>query len=87
MLSNVHGSNLAELDHLVTTLDRAQLIAMLQTAIELLKAPMIPKGFLTKLSDALKEGAINAAKEKTQVVIGAAMGLGGSALWTFITSH
>lgn len=58
----------------LTDLERAQLIALLETALQLLKAPLVEKGFLKKVAEAAKDGSKNAVQKKSEVALGYALG-------------
>jgi len=58
----------------LSELERAQLIALLETALALLKGPLVEKGLLKKVADAAKDGATSAAKKHTEMALGYALG-------------
>jgi hypothetical protein len=48
IISNVERSNLPEHEQLLNSIEKKQLIAILETALEVLKAPMVEVGLLKK---------------------------------------
>lgn len=83
----VRSSNLPPNEQLLTDIEKAELIAILETALNILKSPMLERGLLTKLGGFLKDAAIKAGKDKTQVAMGIAMATGGKALRDFIGQY
>lgn len=66
------NSNLPQSDLALTQIERAQLIAILETALALLKAPMVEKSLLKKARSSLGEVASKVAKKKTEAALGQA---------------
>ncbi|MBA3447837.1 MAG: hypothetical protein H0T56_09560 [Pseudaminobacter sp.] len=58
----------------LSQLERAQLVALMETTLALLKGPLVEKGLLKKVADAAKDGAISAAKRNTEMALGYALG-------------
>src|SRR5262249_55081015 len=59
-------SNLPESEQALTQLERQQLIALLETALSLLRSTVVESSLLEKAGNALSEGAMAAAKAGTQ---------------------
>lgn len=66
----VRASNLPEEDRALSDIERAQLIAVLETAISLLKAPLVERGLLLKCSDWLKRTAARVGQRKAEESLG-----------------
>lgn len=67
-------TNLAPDQAALSELERAQLIALLETTLALLRGPLVEKGLLKKVADAAKDGATSATKKHTEVALGYALG-------------
>jgi hypothetical protein len=63
-------SNLSSEEQILTELERRQLIALLETALALLKSPMVEKSLLHKVGEALKRAADSAAEKGVQKGVG-----------------
>ncbi len=63
-------TNLPEDQAALTDIERAQLIAILETTLAVLKAPMIEPGLLKKTASIAKEVAERTAKKKTEEALG-----------------
>jgi uncharacterized protein YheU (UPF0270 family) len=63
-------SNLPPEEQILTELERRQLITLLETALALLKSPMVEKGLLRKVGEALKRAAGSAAEKGVQKGVG-----------------
>ncbi len=72
----VHASttNLPPDQRALTDIERAQLIAVLETALNVLKSPMIEKGLLKKASGMVKRAVAQAAEKQTEIAFSAAGG-------------
>lgn len=68
------ASNLPPDQAALTELQRAQLIALLETTLALLKGPLIEKGLLRRALEAAKDGAANSAKKHTELALGYGLG-------------
>ena len=80
------GSN-ASGDHAaLTDIERASLIAVLETALAVLKSPHAEKGLLQKLKDMLGKTAKQAAEKETEEAFGTAADLAKNALGGVIKS-
>lgn len=66
ILLDLKRSNNSPEDRIFSELDRQQLIALLQTTLNVLKSPMVEKGLLLKTREALQRAAISAAKKQAQ---------------------
>lgn len=64
------SSNLPPEDQMLTELERKQLIAVLETVLAVLKAPMVEKGLLKRAGEALQRAAVSAAEKGVQKGIG-----------------
>lgn len=74
------GTNLPPPERALSDIERAQLIALLETALQMLKAPLVEKGLLTTLKNAAKAGAENSVQKHSEL----ALGFGLSKLWDLI---
>jgi hypothetical protein len=63
-------SNLPPEEQILTELERRQLITLLETALALLKSPMVEKGLLRKVGEALKRAVGSAAEKGVQKGVG-----------------
>ncbi|RDJ16941.1 hypothetical protein B5K06_00720 [Rhizobium grahamii] len=66
-------TNLPEAQAGLTDIERAQLIAILETTLAMLKAPMIEPGLLKKTAKMAKDVAQKAAKTKVEEALGASL--------------
>ena len=66
----MRSSNLPEEDRALSDIERAQLIAVLETAISLLKAPMVERGLMLKCSDWLKRTVARVRQRKAEETLG-----------------
>lgn len=64
------ATNLPEEQAALTAIERAQLIAILETTLAVLKAPMVETGLLKKTASLAKEVAQSTAKTKTEEALG-----------------
>jgi hypothetical protein len=67
------STNLPEHEAALTDIERAQLIAVLDTAIAMLKGPMVEQGLLKKLGKMSKETAQKAAQKNAEQGLGEGM--------------
>ncbi len=58
----------------LSDIERAQLVALLETTLAILKAPLVEKGLLKKVADAAKDGAASAVTKKAEFALGYALG-------------
>lgn len=73
VLTHAKGTNLPPDQRAMTDIERAQLIAILETALQILKAPLVEKGLLNKAKEAAKEGAANSVRSGTEKALGYAL--------------
>lgn len=66
-------TNLPEDQAALTNIERAQLIAILETTLAVLKAPMVEPGLLKKTARLAKEVAERTAKKKAEEALGAGL--------------
>jgi hypothetical protein len=67
-------NNLSEDQAALTDIERAQLIAILETTLAMLRAPMVEKGLLKKTARVGADVAQKAAKAKIEEALGATLG-------------
>jgi hypothetical protein len=82
LLSNVvvlaRGTNVP--DSALSPIERAELIAVLETALLMLKAPLVEKGFLKRLKSTLSDVSKRVAERQVELALSAACAAAGSAL-------
>ncbi|WP_417497205.1 hypothetical protein [Maricaulis sp.] len=66
----VRASNQPDDERALTEIERTQLIAVLETALSILKAPLLEKGLLEKCRDLLKRAARRTAENKVEETLG-----------------
>lgn len=66
VLSGITGSNLPADQQALSEIEKAQLIAILQTALKLLQSPMVERGLIRRLTQMLKDAAIKAGEKQVQ---------------------
>ena len=66
IIDSARGSNLPESERALSDIERVQLIAILETALKLLKAPMVEKGLLKKSREGLWDVAKKTAQKRTE---------------------
>lgn len=69
-VSRASGTNLPPSKAALSEFERRALIDLLETAIQMLKGPLIEKGLLKTLGDAAGQGAASAVKKGTEVGLG-----------------
>lgn len=74
VIEHATTSNLPPRERALTALERAQLIAVLETALSMLKAPMIEKGLLKKAGGMVKRAAEKAAEKQVEIAFSTAGG-------------
>lgn len=87
IIDQARSSNLPENEQALSDLERHQLISLLETALNVLKSPLIEEGLLKKTGKALKKFALSTAEKKVQAGLGKLAALGGDKLWEFIQNH
>ena len=80
------STNLPEDQAALTDMERAQLIALLETALLMLKGPMVERGLLKKLSNAAEEAAIKAARKSVEQGMAEAISVAAPRIWELIKS-
>lgn len=65
-ITRINNSNLPPEEYFLNELERAQLIALLETTLNMLKSPMVETGMLKKVSASLKDAAKKASNKKLQ---------------------
>jgi hypothetical protein len=75
IIEHAKHSNLPLEAQALTELERAQLVVILETALAVLKSPMVEVGLLKKARSALGAGAIKATEKGTQEGLGQVMGI------------
>jgi hypothetical protein len=73
IVEQVQHSNAPPREQLLTEIERQQLIAILETALTVLRSPLIEKGLLAKTQSVLKRGAESAAEKGVQQGLGKLM--------------
>jgi hypothetical protein len=66
IIAQAAHSNLPPDDQILTSIEREQLIAILETALNVLRSPLVEKGLLKKTQGVLKRGAQSAAEKGVQ---------------------
>jgi hypothetical protein len=64
------STNLPEDQAALTDIDRAQLVALLETTLAVFKAPMVEPGLLKKLQRTATDAAMETIKSKTELALG-----------------
>jgi hypothetical protein len=77
-------SNLPPHERALTDIERAQLIAVLKTALKILEAPMMEKGLLSKAKEAMEKGALSAIEKGVENGFSFAAGFAAGKLSDFI---
>lgn len=85
ILVQVKGANRTA-DEVLTDIERAQLVAVLETVLQVLKAPMVEKSLLTKAQEALTRVTSRTAEKQAEQGLGKATGEGARMLLDLIKS-
>ncbi len=80
------STNLPPERQALSEIERAQLIALLETALQLLKAPLVERGLLESLTEATTSGATRAVGKGTELAMGYGLGKLGELLAKLIKS-
>lgn len=80
-VTRARGTNLPPEKAAFTEFQRKALIDLLETAVQMLKGPLVEKGLLRKLGDAAGEGAATAVKKGAEVGLGFVL----KRLWELLT--
>jgi hypothetical protein len=86
VIQHATATNLAPAERALSEIERAQLIAILKTAITMLEAPMIEKGLLKKAKEAMEKGALKAVEKGVENAFSFAVGVAVGKLTDF-TGH
>lgn len=84
ILVQTKGANEPPDQQILTEIERQQLIAILETALNVLRSPLIEKGLLTKAQGVLKKGAESAAEKGVQQGLGKLMEGAGARIMELI---
>lgn len=79
-------TNLPPEQQALSQIERAQLIAILETALQILKAPIMEPGMLKKAQEKLKRLADKTVEKQTEAGLGNAASEGARMLWELIKS-
>jgi hypothetical protein len=79
-------ANAPEDQQALTKIEREQLIAILETALSVLRSPIVETGLMKKARAALERGAISAAEKGLQEGLGALMGVASHGIGDLIAS-
>jgi hypothetical protein len=85
IVENVKHSNLPSSEQALSEIERKQLIVILETALAMIKAPMVERGLLKQTRSALESGAVKAAERGTQEGLGQMMNAAGRHLMDLIS--
>jgi hypothetical protein len=86
IIQQVKYTNLPPNQQVLSEIERQQLITILETALNLLRSPMVEKGMLKKAGDVLQRNAVQAAEKELQEGLGGLMGVGGKLIGEIIKS-
>jgi hypothetical protein len=86
ILRQVRGSNLPQSEQALSEIERQQLIAILETALNILRSPAIEKGLMRKTKDLLTTSAQKAAEKEAQEGMGKLMKAGATILGELVKS-
>lgn len=73
IIQQVRHSNVPPEDQLLTEIERQQLIAILETALNVLRSPMVEAGLLKRTTTTLRKAATSAAEKGVQQGLGKLM--------------
>ncbi|MCZ7466413.1 hypothetical protein [Rhizobium rhizogenes] len=79
-------TNLPEDQAALTDIERAQLVAILETTLAVLKAPMLEPGLLKKTARVAKEIAEKTARKRVEEGLGVGLSYAAKKLWELIAS-
>ena len=86
IVEQVKHSNLPPEQQAMTDIERGQLIAILETALAVLKGPLVEKGLLKKARAVLESGATKAVEKGVQEGLGQVMGIAKGRIAELIAS-
>jgi hypothetical protein len=73
IVQQIRHANAPPEDQILTDIERQQLIAILETALNVLRSPMVEKGLLRRATSTLQKAAENAAEKSIQQGLGKLM--------------
>lgn len=82
-VTRARSTNLPDDKAAFTEFQRKALIDLLETALQMLKGPLVEKGLLRRLGDVAAEGATRAVKKGSEVGLGLAL----KRLWELLTQY
>jgi hypothetical protein len=85
-VAQLKGTNSSPDQQALTELERAMLVTVLETALQVLKAPMVEKSLLTKSQEALKHVATRTAEKQAEQGLGKLAGEGARMLLDLLKS-
>lgn len=85
VMGHATTSNLPPNERALTSAERSQLIAILETAIQVLKAPMVEKSLLKKAKEAMEKGALSAVEKGVEHAFSFSAGFAAGKLSDFLT--
>jgi hypothetical protein len=83
---HVRFNNLPNDQRALTDVERQTLIQVLETALNVLKSPMVELGLLKKATDMLKSAAKRAGEKQLDLALGSAAGIAATKLTELISS-
>jgi len=86
IVEQVERTNLPEAEQALTTLEKAELITVLETTLAVLKAPMVEGGLLKRARKMLTRSAERTVEKRTQEGMGEMMDVAAEHLWDLISS-
>jgi hypothetical protein len=86
IVENVKHSNMPSSEQALSEIERGQLIAILETALAVLKGPMVERGLLKQARSVLEHGAMKAVEKGTQEGLGQMMSAAGRHLMDLLSS-
>jgi hypothetical protein len=86
IIKQTNRANVPPEDQFLTEIDRRQLIAILETALNILRSPMVERGLLKKAGGALKRASENAIEKGAQQGLGKLMESAGARLAELIAN-
>jgi hypothetical protein len=84
IVQQIRHTNAPPEHQVLTEIERQQLIAILETALNVLRSPMIEKGLLKRATETLRKGAESAAERGVQQGLGRLMESAGSRITELI---
>ena len=84
VIQHATTTNLPDGERALTDIERAQLIAVLKTAVKMLEAPMVEKGLLKKAGSLAKRAGEKAAEKQVELALGGAATVVGGLLMKLV---